>query len=98
MDHYTKFIVKTNSKWLKEVKAAGNANFMINSSLTGDEVKIKANSNCLVQLKELIKVGKLELNVSGSANMVVNDLQVDKLECSINGSGTINLKRECQGR
>lgn len=94
VDHYTKFIVKTNSKWLKEVKAAGNANFMINSSLTGDEVKIKANSNCLVQLKELIKVGKLELNVSGSANMVVNDLQVDKLECSINGSGTINLKKE----
>lgn len=66
---------------------------MINSSLTGDEVKIKANSNCLVQLKELIKVGKLELNVSGSANMVVNNLEVDKLECSINGSGTINLKK-----
>ena len=75
VDHFTKFIVKTNSKWLKEVKAAGNANFMINSKLTGDELKIKAN-----------------LNVSGSANMVVNNLQADKLECSINGSGTINLK------
>ena len=36
---------------------------------------------------------QLELNGSGSANMVVNDLQVDKLECSINGSGTINLKK-----
>ena len=63
VDHYTKFIIKTNSKWLKEVKAAGNANFMINSALTGDELKIKANSNCLVQLKELVKMGKLELNV-----------------------------------
>jgi len=92
VDHYTKFIVKTNSKWLKEVKAAGNANFMINSKLTGDELKIKANSNCLVQLKEKVEIGKLDLNVSGSANMVVNNLQADKLECSINGSGTINLK------
>lgn len=93
VDHFTKFIVKTNSQWLKEVKAAGNANFMINSTLTGDEVKIKANSNCLVQLKKPVNVGKLELNVSGSANMVVDQLEVDKLECSINGSGTINLKK-----
>ena len=92
VDHFTKFIAKTNSKWLKEVKAAGNANFMINSKLTGDELKIKANSNCLVQLKEKVEIGKLDLNVSGSANMVVNNLQADKLECSINGSGTINLK------
>lgn len=93
VDHYSKFIVKTNSKWLKEVKASGNANFMVNSPLTGDETTIKANSNCLVQLKEPVKVGKLDLNVSGSANMVVNELQADKLECSINGSGTITLKK-----
>lgn len=93
VDHYSKFIVKTNSKWLKEVKAAGNANFMVNSTLTGDETKINANSNCLIQLKKTVKVGKLDLNVSGSANMVADDLQVDKLECNINGSGTIKLKK-----
>ena len=78
VDHFTKFIVKTNSKWLKEVKASGNANFIANSPLKGDELKVE--------------VGKLDLNVSGSANMVVNELKTDKLECSINGSGTINLK------
>ena len=92
VDHFTKFIVKTNSKWLKEVKASGNANFIANSPLKGDELKINANSNCLVQLKQKVEVGKLDLNVSGSANMVVNELKTDKLECSINGSGTINLK------
>lgn len=92
VDHYTKFIVKTNSKWLKSVKAAGNANFMVNSTLTGDELKINANSNCLVQLKKKIEIGKLDLNVSGSANMVIDELQANTLECSINGSGTINLK------
>ena len=92
VDHFTKFIVTTNSKWLKEVKVAGNANFMINSKLFGDELKINANSNCLVQLKKKIEIGKLDLNISGSANMIVNELQADKLECSINGAGTINLK------
>ena len=92
VDHFTKFIVKTNSKWLKEVKASGNANFIANSPLKGDELKINAISNCLVQLKQEVEVGKFDLNVSGSANMVVNELKTDKLECSINGSGTINLK------
>ena len=67
---------------------------MANSPLKGDELKINANSNCLVQLKQKVEVGKLDLNVSGSANMVVNELKTDKLECSINGSGTINLKLE----
>lgn len=93
VDHYTKFVVRTNSKWLKEVKAAGNANFMVNSPLSGDEIKISANSNCLVQLKEPVKMGKIDLNVSGSANMVAAELEADKLECGITGSGTINLKK-----
>lgn len=97
VDHYTKFIIKTNSKWLKEVKAAGNANFMINSKLTGDELNVKANSNCLVQIKKKVEVGKLDLDVSGSANMVIEDLAADKLECTINGSGTINLKEGTAG-
>ena len=60
VDHFTKFIVKTNSKWLKEVKASGNANFIANSPLKGDELKINANSNCLVQLKQKVEVGKLD--------------------------------------
>lgn len=93
VDHYTKFSIKTNSKWLREVKMSGNANFIVGTPLTGDELIIKANSNCLVQLKKPVQVGKLDLNVSGSANMVVADLEVSKLECSINGSGTINLKK-----
>jgi hypothetical protein len=91
VDHFTKFIVKTNSKWLKEARIAGNANFMVNSSLTGDELVIKGKDNSLIQLKEPVVLGKLDLDVSGSANMVVDRLEVDKLECSINGSGSITL-------
>ena len=46
-----------------------------------NEVKIKANSNWPgTTNKKLIKVGNLESNVSGSANMVVDDLQVEQLE------------------
>lgn len=93
VDHYTKFIVKTNSKWLRQVKTSGNANFIVSSPITGDELIIKANSNCLIQLKQLVKVGKIDLDVSGSANMVVANLDVNQLECTINGSGTIDLKK-----
>ena len=88
----TKFVVKTNSKWLKKVKAAGNANFMVNSKLSGDELEVKANENCLIQFKQPIEVGALDLDVSGSANMVVENLKVDKLNCNMGGSGSIRLK------
>lgn len=64
-----------------------------NSPLTGDETVIKANANSLVQLKETVTVGKLDLNVSGSANMVVNHLEADKIECDIDGSGSITIKK-----
>lgn len=93
VDHFTKFIVKTNSKWLNEVKVSGNGNFMLNSEYTGDEMIIKANANSLVQLKNKVTVGKLNLDVSGSANMVANNIEVDKLECDIDGSGSITLKK-----
>ena len=65
----TKFVVKTNSKWLKKV-----------------------NENCLVQFKQPIEVGVLDLDVSGSANMVVENMKVDKLNCNMGGSGSIRLK------
>ena len=93
VDHFTKFIVKTNSKWLNEVKVSGNGNFMLNREYTGDEMTIKANANSLVQLKNKVTVGKLNLDVSGSANMVANNIEVDKLECDIDGSGSITLKK-----
>lgn len=92
VDHFTKFIVKTHSKWLKEAKVSGNGNLMVNSHLTGDETRIKANGNSLVQFKKPVKVGKLDLNVSGSANMVVESLEADRIECDIDGSGSITLK------
>ncbi|MCD8264734.1 MAG: DUF2807 domain-containing protein [Tannerellaceae bacterium] len=92
VEQFTKFVVKTNSKWLKEVRAAGNANFMVNSPLTGDETVVKANTNCLIQFKNTVHVGKLDLNVSGSANMVVDDIEANSLDCSISGSGSITIK------
>ena len=93
VDHFTKFIVKTNSKWLASAKVTGNANLMINSALNGDETTIKANANSLVQFKQPVKVGKLALKVAGSANMVVNDVTADQVELDIDGDGSITVKK-----
>lgn len=92
VDHYSKFIVKTNSKWLKEARVNGNANFMVNTPLSGDETVIKTGDNSLVQFKKPVTVGKLDLNVGGSANVVVEKLTADKIECSVDGSGSATLK------
>ena len=93
VDHFTKFIVKTNSKWLASAKVTGNANLMINSALNGDETTIKANANSLVQFKQPVTVGKLALKVAGSANMVVNDVTADQVELDIDGDGSITVKK-----
>ena len=92
VDHFTKFIVKTSSKWLKEAKVNGNANFMVDSPLSGDETVIKTSDNSLVQFKKPVTVGKLDLNVTGSANVVVEKLTADKIECNVDGSGSVTIK------
>ena len=53
VDHFTKFIVKTNSKWLAAAKVSGNATFMVNSPLTGAETVIKAHANSSVSYTPL---------------------------------------------
>lgn len=93
VDHYTKFIVKTNSKWLKAARINGNANFMVESPLTGDELAIKGNANSLIQLKEPVTMGKINLQVRGSANIVVNELAANEIDCDLDGSGSITLKK-----
>jgi hypothetical protein len=87
------FTVKTRSPWLKEVRLAGNARFNANGVLSGDEMKIHANSNCLVELMQPVKVGLLELEVSKSANMELADVEAETVKCSMDGSGSIKVKK-----
>ena len=54
--------------------------------------EVKANDNSLVQFKKPIQVSALKLEVAGSANMVAEELAVEKLNCVMNGSGSIRLK------
>ena len=66
---------------------------MVNTELTGDELKVKTNDNSLIQFKKTVKVGKLDLNVTGSANVVVADVQANQVDCDIDGSGSITIKQ-----
>ena len=38
-------------------------------------------------------MGKLDLNVTGSANVVVADVQANQVDCDIDGSGSITIKQ-----
>ena len=49
---------------MKKVKGSGNANFMVNTQLEGDELEVKANDNSLVQFKKPIQVSALKLEVA----------------------------------
>jgi hypothetical protein len=43
------------------------------------------------EIKDAVKTGDLDLNVSGSGKIYTSDLAVDRLDCGISGSGNIEL-------
>lgn len=92
VDQVTRFVVKADSKWLKEARVEGNANMILHTPLTGDELEVRANANSLVQLKEPVTTGSLRLKITGSGNIVADRIETEKLVCDLDGSGSITLK------
>jgi hypothetical protein len=90
--HFTKFIVRANSKWLRKAEVGGSGSFIVNTALTGDELDIYSSGNALVQLSQPVKLGELNLDSSDGSNIIANDIDVESLDCNI-GSGTITIKR-----
>jgi hypothetical protein len=43
------------------------------------------------EIKDAVKTGNLDLNVSGSGKIYTSDLTADRLDCGISGSGNIEL-------
>ncbi|MCD7933050.1 MAG: DUF2807 domain-containing protein [Tannerellaceae bacterium] len=91
VEKLTTGIIKTNSKWLREIRMSGNGGFKLQSPVKGDELVIKGQDNSLIELKQPLELGKLDLNSSGSANIIVESLVVDNLNCNISGSGSLKL-------
>lgn len=92
VDQVTRFVVKADSKWLKTARVEGNANMILHTPLTGDELEVRANANSLVQLKEPVTTGSLRLKITGSGNIVADRIETEKLVCDLDGSGSITLK------
>ena len=86
VDHFTKFIVKTNSKWLAAAKVSGNANFMVNSPLTGDETVISSGDIHAFGLA----VPQLSCKVTGNGLAEVH--ATDNLKANVIGKGNIRYK------
>ena len=93
VDHYTKFIVTSNSKWLSRADIAGNASFAVNSPISGDETVVKATGSSTVIFKEPVTIGKIDIKAAGDAKVTVNELEAGRVECDIDGSGTITVKK-----
>ncbi len=92
VESVTKFVVKANSKWLKATRVAGNAGFIVESPLEGDEMEMRGTANCLVQFKKPVRVGRLDLIVKQSANIMAEVIESEYLKCDMDGSGSITLK------
>lgn len=87
----TKNIVKTHSKWLKEVKVTGTGGFYAQNPIDGNELELKTSGSGLIEMKKAVKVSDLTLNASGSGNIVADNIQTGLLECKSGGSGNIRI-------
>lgn len=92
VDSFTKFIVKVNSQWLREVRLDDNAGFQISSPLKGDEFKVKAGASALVNLKNPIEVGKLIIDATSSSNVIIENAKVHEIESSAGMKASVYLK------
>lgn len=92
VESLTEFRVKGNSPWLKASRVADNAGLILMTPLTGDELEIRGNANSLIHFMEPVRVGKLDLIVKQSANIVAEKIETEQLKCDMDGSGSITLR------
>lgn len=88
----TVFKIKSNSKSLKELNAAGSGNFIVVSPLKIDKLEINQAGSGSVIFNKQVEGNKGEFNLAGSGSVIINNIKVESLSCSLAGSGEFQIK------
>lgn len=88
----TRFVAKASSRELKKVTSSGVIDFVLQSSLSGDELEISVSGSSDIKMNEEVRLNNLKISVSGSADVNANNLKCEYLSAGVSGSGDINLK------
>lgn len=87
----TAFKVKSNSKKLNELNFAGSGDFKANSAVTFDDLEVNMAGSGSVLFPQVSKGNQAKLNLAGSGKITLLQLDVEKSEVNVAGSGAIKL-------
>jgi len=88
----TVYKIKTNSKELAKLNAAGSGTFTIKDKITMQKMEINMAGSGEVLLNGQVSCDNLELNVAGSGEIIGKKLNIStNLSCNLTSSGTIHI-------
>lgn len=87
----TVFRVVTNSRELKELNVVSSGDFIFDSPLNVDKLEINMAGSGNILLKKKTEGNKIEINLASSGSVVASDVDLNSIECSLAGSGTIEV-------
>lgn len=87
----TTFVVVTNSREIKELNVVSSGDFIFASPMNLDKLEINMAGSGNVILKKKTEGNKLEINLASSGSVIASDIGLQTIECSLAGSGTIQI-------
>lgn len=87
----TTFKVVTNSREIKELNVVSSGDFIISSPLNISKLEINMAGSGNILLKKKVTGNKMEINLASSGSIVASDISLNGVECSLAGSGFIQI-------
>lgn len=87
----TAFKVVTNSREIKELNVVSSGDFIVASPLNIIKLEINMAGSGNILLKKKVTGNKLEINLASSGSVVATDINLKDVECSLAGSGFIQV-------
>lgn len=88
----TAFTIKTNSKELKEIRSAGSGSIFVQTPLRTEKIEVNLAGSGNVTFDRLLQGTKGTFNLAGSGDIILKNIQLEYLNCSLAGSGDIRVK------
>lgn len=89
---HSKLTLYITSEELEKVKVSGSADFMVEKSLSADEMELGLSGSGSIKFSEL-ESDEVEVAISGSGNAEIDSGTADEIDIKISGSGKLLAER-----
>lgn len=85
---HSKLTLYITSRELESIKISGSADFIVNQTLSADELDLGLSGSGSIQLKKL-ETDEVDVNISGSGSTEIGGGMADEADVKISGSGKL---------